>query len=262
MMCKKQPELRNCPAKVAAISNRHAQDDGRVWHGGCKPPPRFRLFSLAALLAIVSTSHMVAQTEPDSWNIRVAALEIADVQDTLWLRTGPEKKPVQVPLNTRIFSQPIHYKGLATLAFYGNEADATAKEPPSPLATTVLKSKSSLVVFSPGPDNKTYQAFTVSDDEFPFGSFRLVNFSRASVRVELAGRTVILKPGAAESITIRNSQNAFPVRILALANGTPPRIVRQSSWSLVPTQRELVLFFPNPENGLVTLRHFIDSKTD
>ncbi len=205
---------------------------------------------------------MVAQTQPESWDIRVAALEIADVEDSLWLRTGPEKKPVHVFLNTRIFSQPIHYKGPATLFFYQNETDATAKEPPSPLASTILKSKSSLVVFSPRPDNKTYQAFTIADDDFPFGSFRLVNFSPALVRAEFSGRLTLLKPGAAETIAIRTGQNAIPVRILSLVDGKEPRVIRQTSWSIVPSQRELVLFFPNPDTNLVRLRHFVDTKAE
>ncbi len=251
-------ELQICPA----VCNHHAQADSKDREDGCKPPPRFRPFILAALLVTVSTLRLVAQTEPESWSIRVAALEIADVQDTLWLRTGPGKKPVQVSLNTRIFSEPIHYKGPATLVFYQNEAGATAKEPPSPLATTVLKDKSSLVVFSPRPDNKTYQVFTISDGDFPFGSFRLVNFSSATVRAEFSGRPTLLKPGAAETVVFRSEQNATPVRILALADGKSPRVVRQTSWSIIPTQRELVLFFPNPDSGLIRLRHFVDTKAE
>lgn len=29
-----------------------------------------------------------------------------------------------------------------------------------------------------------------------------------------------------------------------------------------PTQRELVLLFPNPRNGLIQARHFVDSKVE
>ena len=69
---------------------------------------------------------------------------------------------------------------------------------------------------------------------------------------------------AAETVVFRGGQTATPVRIHALAEGRPPRLIRQSSWSIVPTQRELVLFFPNPNpgTGLVRLRHFVDTKVE
>jgi hypothetical protein len=203
-----------------------------------------------------------AQTEEKSWSIRVAALDIAEDHHTLWLRTGTGKEPVEVPLNTRIFSLPIDFKSPAALAFYRSSIEASAEKPPAPLATTVLKSASSLIVFSPAADQKKYEAFTIADADFPFGSFRLVNFSSATVRAEFSGKPTLLKPGAAETITIRDAQNATPVRILALAEGTAPRLIRQSSWSIIPTQRELVLLFPNPDNGLVRLRHFVDTKAE
>ncbi len=211
---------------------------------------------------LFSLSPLAAQTEGKSWSIRVAALDIAEEHHTLWLRTGTGKQPVEIPLNTRIFSLPIDFKSPATLAFYRSAIEATAEEPPAPLATTVLRNASSLIVFSPAADQKKYEAFTIADADFPFGSFRLVNFSKATVRAEFSGKPTLLKPGAAETITIRDAQIATPVRILALAEGTPARLIRQSSWSIIPTQRELVLFFPNPDSGLVRLRHFVDTKAE
>lgn len=221
------------------------------------PPciPWSKIFLLLSLLPLA------AQTEEKSWSIRVAALDIAEDHHTLWLRTGAGKEPVEIRLNTRIFSQPIDFKSPAALAFYRSAIEASAEEPPAPLATTVLKNSASLIVFSPDADQKKYQSFTIADGDFPFGSFRLVNFSRATVRAEFSGKPTLLKPGAAATINIRNTQNSTPVRILAVAEGLPPRIVRQTSWSIVPTQRELVLFFPN-DSGYVRLRHFVDTKAE
>ena len=205
---------------------------------------------------------LAAQTEVKSWSIRVAALDIAAEYHTLWLRTGPGKKPVEIALNIHTFSQPFDFKSPAALAFYRTEIEASAEEPPAPLATTVLKNASSLIVFSPDADQKKYETFTIAETDFPFGSFRLVNFSKATVRAEFSGKPTRLKPGAAETITIRDAQNAIPVRMHVLAKGIPPRLICQTSWSIVPTQRELVLFFPNPDNGLVRRRHFVDTKEE
>lgn len=181
------------------------------------------------IFLLLSLQPLAAQTETKSWSIRVAALDIAEDHHTLWLRMGTGKEPVEIPLNTRIFSLPIDFKSPAALAFYRSAIEASAEEPPAPLASTVLRNASSLIVFSPGADHTKYETFTIADGDFPFGSFRLVNFSRATVRAEFSGKPTLLKPGAAETITIRDARNATPVRILALAEGTPPRLIRQSS---------------------------------
>ncbi len=210
----------------------------------------------------LSVSPLAAQIEEKSWSIRVAALDIVKDHHTLWLRTAVGKEPIEIPLNTRVFSLPIEHKGVAALEFFATAADASAKEALAPLATTTLKSTASLIIFSPSADLEKYQAFTTSEADFPYGSFRLVNFSQATVQAEIAGKTTLLKPSASESIRVSATENAIPVRILALAEGTPARVVRQTSWSVNATQRELVLFFPNPDNGLVRLRHFVDTKAE
>jgi len=218
-----------------------------------------RIFPIYLFLFITP---LAAQTEEKSWSIRVAALDIAEEHHTLWLRTGARKEPVEIPLNTRILSLPIDFKGPAALAFYRSAIEASAEEPPAPLATTVLKNDASLIVFSPVADHSKYETFAIADGDSPFGSFRLVNFSRTTVRAEFSGKPTLLKPGAAKTITIHDARNATPVRIFALAEGTPPRIIRQTSWSIVSTQRELVLFFPNPDSSLVRLRHFVDTLSE
>lgn len=227
----------------------------------CNPCPHFKIFTFS-LFWMAGIIPLAGQTEAESRSIRVAALDIAGDHDTLWLRTGPEKDPVEIRLNTRVFSQPIQFKGPATLAFFPNRAEAMAAEAPPPLASTTLKHEASLILFSARPDQKTYQTYNIADGDFPFGSFRLVNFSNATVRAEFSGKPILLKPSAAATIPVREDQAAIPIRILALVEGKKPRIVRQTSWSITPTQRELVLFFPNPVNGLVRAHHFVDTKTE
>ena len=215
------------------------------------------LLSLALTAARIS-----AQGTSETWSIRVTALDIAGEHAVLWLSSGPGKPPVQVPLNTRVFSEVIEHKGAAGLTFYASSVDAAAKEPPPPLATAVLQSKSSLVVFAPDAAGKNYRAFTIADQAFPFGSFRLVNLSKAAVRAEFAGKAVSLQPGGAETITYHAAEEAIPVRILTIVKDKTPRLIRQSSWSITPTQRELILIFPNEQNDTVRLRHFVDSREE
>jgi hypothetical protein len=205
---------------------------------------------------------LAAQTEEKSWSIRVAALDIAGEHASLWLSAGPGKEPVEVPLNTRVFSDVIEHKGAAGLAFHASADDASAEEPPPPLATAVLKSRSSLLVLAPDAEGKSYRAFAIDDREFPFGSFRLVNLSKAAIRAEFAGKVVALKPGGAETIAFRAAEQDIPVRIHSMMNDQAPRLIRQSSWSITPTQRELILFLPNDQNDLIRLRHFVDTREE
>lgn len=219
--------------------------------------------SIKILLCLaISAARIPAQDAAETWSIHVAALDIAGENASLWLSAGPGKEPVEVPLNTRVFSDVIELKGAASLAFHASAAEAAAEEPPPPLATAVLKSKSSLLVFAPDAEGKSYRAFAIDDQAFPFGSFRLVNLSKAAIRAEFAGKVVILKPGGADTIAYRAAEEAIPVRILSMEKDQTPRLIRQSSWSITPTQRELILCLPNEQNDLIRLRHFVDTREE
>ncbi len=204
-----------------------------------------------------------AAEEPTTWGIRVAAIDIIPGHDTLWLRTGKGTKPVEVPLNIRTFSQSIRYKGLPNAIFFRDEAEAKLAEPPAPFASATLSDKSSLIVFSPRPDGAGYQTMVISDSGFPFGSFRFVNFSGVMALAEIDGKRIRLKQGAAETVTYHEAKRSLPVRIItATDDGASARLVRQSSWSIDLSQRELIFLTPGAAPGLVTLRHFIDSKNE
>lgn len=41
-----------------------------------------------------------------------------------------------------------------------------------------------------------------------------------------------------------------------------PRLIRQSSRSITPTQRDLILILPNEQNDLLRLRHFMDTREE
>ena len=274
-----QPKMcvgnRECPTNVAAVCNRHAQENAKQWYGGRKPPPRLRaqpfklfrwltcslpihLFSLLSL----SVPFLAAQTATESWDIRVAAVDILPGLDTVWLRTGPSTKPIPVPLNIRTFSQPIHYKGPAKADFFRDETEASLAEPPAALASANLTQKGSLIIFSPRADGTGYQTMVIGDSGFPFGSFRFVNGSGIAAQVEIDGKKLSLKHLATETLTFQETKNSLDVRIMTANSGEPPRLIRQSAWSIDLAQRELIFLMPGSAPGLVALRHFIDTKTE
>jgi hypothetical protein len=216
---------------------------------------------LCLLVPVLLASPAIAQQKAPERTIRVAALRIAGEHHTLWLRIGPGKDPVEVPLNTHSFSQPITYKGPARAVFYDSADSASAKEPPAPLAVATLSANTTLLVYSPTSEGNTYNVYPIPEEDFPFGSFRLINFSTVPIRATLGRKSATLKSGEAETFAYREPQDAIPIRFLAAVPDKEPRVIRQSTWSIIPSQRELVLFFPNPVNGLVTTRHFVDSQS-
>jgi hypothetical protein len=228
-------------------------------------PLKFRLgpalpVRALALAWILSPIH--AAEEPSTWEIRVAAVDILPGHDTLWLRSGHGITPVKVPLNIRTFSQPIRYKGPAKANFFRDENEALLEKPPAALAAAVLGEKASLIVFHPNADGSGYQSLVIADSAFPFGSFRFVNGSGITAQAEVDGKKLLLKHGATETLAFHQTNNSLPVRIMTATDGGPPRLIRQSTWSIDLSQRELIFLMPGAAPGLVTLRHFIDSKTE
>jgi hypothetical protein len=204
-----------------------------------------------------------APEDVKSYRVRCAATGIVDEHHTLWLRTGAGIKPVKLQLNTRVFSEPIRYKGLPLARFYTDKATAMAEKPGKPIAEVKLTGRSVMMIFQPRKDASGYEVNTTAEKNFPFGSFRVVNFSEDKVRVDMAKKKSVILPNKSATYRFPQGNKAVPVSIIMRSAKTgKPRYTRRSNWSIAPTQRELILLFPNPQNGLVRAKHFIDSKIE
>lgn len=219
-----------------------------------------RLFPVWVMCALSGLAHAAPDEHP-AYQIRAAALDIIAESNILWLRTGAGKDPVKIELNTRVFCEPVKYRGPQHARFYQSEEDAKAEKPGKPIASLKLPADKSLILFQPNKDATRYITHAVAEARFPFGSFRVVNFSKDKVRVDMGKKKSVILAGKAKTFAFKNGNNAVPVSIIARSTITgKPRYTRRSSWSIAPTQRELVLLFPNPRNGLIQARHFVDSK--
>lgn len=224
---------------------------------------KFLLLLFASTLACVAA--IAAPDEPKTYEIRVAAVDIVGDHNILWMRTGTGKEAVRVDLNTRVFSASFKYKGPAEARFYTSEVEAMAEEPPEPIAKVKLLARSSLILFLPevGADSKSYQTYSVEESRFPYGSFRFINFSKSKVRVEMDGKKTEILSRKSANFTFPAGNNSVAVSIIAMSAKTgKPRYTRSSIWSIAANQRELILLFPNPRNGLVQAKHFVDSKLE
>jgi len=220
----------------------------------------YRWIILASFSLGLVVNVLAASDSPSSRRIkiRVAATEIAGGHHTLWLRTGPGRDPIKIELNTSSFSKPIEAVIPTVCAFHSSATNAAAEKEPEPIASAVLKSKSVLLLFAPAKKRGEYEVTVIQEGEFPFGSFLIANFSGTPVRAEIGRKAVTLKHGAKQSFAYRKPQRELPVRLLVVRKGGKPRIVRQSSWSITPDRRELVILFKRPSNGLVRFLHFVD----
>jgi hypothetical protein len=219
-----------------------------------------RLRQLAISVAgIASAAAAVEMPGSIKAELRVAATDIAGDHHTLWLRTGPDRDPLEVPLNVRTFSAPIVYEGLPQAEFFSTAAAARETTPSEkPLLTTILATGSTLLVFVPG--EASYRILPVPGADFPYGSFRFANLTRALVRAEVGKEAANLEPGQSQSFRYAQDQRSLGVRLYSKTGDNGVRLLRQTNWSLSLSQRELVLFFVNPSSGLVQTRHFVDSQ--
>ena len=100
------------------------------------------------ILLFLSMLPLAARTETPIYKIRVAAVQVVEQHQTMWLRVGPGKKPVKISLNTRVFSNEIKYRGGSVARFYASAKAASAREATTPIAKARLTSKSNLLIFS------------------------------------------------------------------------------------------------------------------
>jgi hypothetical protein len=214
------------------------------------------------LLAAIALSCLPAAAAPQpaiKAELRFAASGILADHHTLWLRTGPDREPIEVRLNVRTFSEAVRYEGPPAARFYATEAAARATEPAEePLAAIAVAEGSTLLVLIPATTN--YRALPIRGGDFPFQSYRFANLSEALVRVELGQEAANLKPGVSKTFRAPADQAAVGVRLYSKTADNEARLLRQTNWSLPQGQRELILFFIDPANGLVQTRHFIDSR--
>lgn len=219
-----------------------------------------RLAPLLAGLLGPATAGAAAETPGTiKVELRVAATGIAGDHHTLWLRTGPDRDPLEVRLNVRTFSEPLVYEGLPQVRFFASEAAARAAEPlEKPLLSTTLRMGSTLLVFVPAEGN--YRILSVAGADFPYGSFRFANLTRSMVRAEVGQDAANLAPGESKSFRFTQDQPVLGVRLFSKTDEKGVRLLRQTNWSINLAQREFVLFFVNPDSGLVQTRHFVDSQ--
>jgi hypothetical protein len=214
-----------------------------------------------AILLAGGGSFLAAAEAPPTvrTELRVAATDIVGEHHTLWLRTGVGSDPVKLQLNVRTFTETLQHEGPEKSGVYATEADARAEEPAQPpLLTLSLAGGSKMFVFL--PDGPSYRALTIPEGDFPYGSIRLANLAKALIHADLGKQSVNLAPGASKTFSYQEDQPSLAVSLFSKTDENGARIVRRTNWSVTLGQRELVVFYIDPNSKLVRTHHLVDTR--
>ncbi len=224
---------------------------------------RFKPWLVLACLILPATKLTAqAPTIEIKAELRVAAAEIVAEHHTLWLRTGPSSKAVKIPLNTRSFSEMISYKGPVQAQFFATQEAAESDQPvESPLALTALSAGESLLLFLPDVNGFSYRLLSTRGTDFPFGSFKFMNFSKAQIAIQAGeqSKPVTINPNEDHVFSFKQEE-FFSIKVAAKFPDEAPHLIRQTKFSIGPDWREMVLLYNRPGEERVRMLHFVDTR--
>jgi len=215
---------------------------------------------LSGLLLLLPLTGQAAPEETVAVTFRVAAVAISGELDTLWLATRPGEPAVECRLNIRSFSEAIEAKVAGgRLLFHPSREAAEASPPRPPLVTIPLAGKAAgLVLFFPDKDG--YQAMRIPDGEVDFGSFVLINTTRANLSWQAAAaKPVVVKPGQRSVIPAPDGK-PLPVKLAAELPTGGSKLIRSTTWQIDPAQREFVIVHGGPERP--KFHHLVDYRKE
>ena len=215
---------------------------------------------LTCLLLALSPTGLAAPEETVAVILRVAAVAISGEMDTLWLVAPPGESAAECRLNTRSFSEAIQAKVAGDrLLFHATREAAEASPSRPPLVSIPLAgAPAGLLLFFPEKDG--YQAMRIPEGEAGFGSFVLVNTTRAKLSWQAAGaKPVAVMPGQRSVIPAPDGK-PLPVKLAAELAAGGSKLIRSTTWQIDPGQREFVIVHGEPERP--RFHHLVDFRKE
>jgi hypothetical protein len=159
------------------------------------------------------------------------------------------------------YSAPYPYLPGKPLQFFKKTADA--KEPYAPVMDVVIpdSNKDPLVMLILGRDKISKVVYDLDPGKFPFGSYKVVNFTNEDLAAEVAGKRFKLKPRGSELVN-PSSKEEKAIQFKVAANLTEkPKVVYSSMMMNLPKKRMLMFFFPVTDEagrGTIKCRSLVD----
>lgn len=188
---------------------------------------------------------------------------------SIWVPGGEEREMVEQKLFTAVHSLPFPMRTTEGKAVFYLPAD-DPESPYRPLPPVTLPdSREILFLFLPSNDKDSpYHIVSLADDEqrFPYGSVRIMNLSKESVRIHLGehsgDKAVLLTPGKSElveSIRRVDDFNRFPVLAEYRTDAGMAKF-HNTAWRSIADKRDLAIVFNDPKSGRPRIRHYEDAK--
>lgn len=142
-------------------------------------------------------------------------------RETYYITNGKEHLPVSAPVMA--FTAPINYTGEPPLVLNrkieGKDSEGkpvTTYEPAITVEIQKAGSKNVGVILISNPQNGSVfqQLLNLSEEEIPYGSFYLVNFSKAKIAASLNGAVIKAGPGQKAKSTSFNEQTSIELSVV------------------------------------------------
>ena len=159
--------------------------------------------------------------------------------------------PIEIRLENQAFSMPVKYEG-------PNQVGVFVEGEKKPFTNIKFpQGKQSLLLFIATANAKRpYDVVAVSDKDFAYGKYKLMNLTSTKIGVKLGKMKLSLNGRETKDILPSVAQMGgprFPVQFFSNEKGESRRF-SATQWSVLKDLRTLVFFFKDPKSGRYTYR--------
>ncbi|MCC5845252.1 MAG: hypothetical protein JJU05_13470 [Verrucomicrobia bacterium] len=216
-----------------------------------KSPHHQRLFGTLIFIPAVFLTATVAASE---FTVRLLSWTTSVHEHNLFLKHGDEFIELDIRSNRRSEPYPLGEDRIAS--FFMRGVNVEGEQVMVPIARTEIRKgmkEPLLILFASGnqAQNHEYTAVAVEDtpEFFPFGSYRVFNFTPVRIVMEMEGEIYPMEPRNIQVLKPKeNNRVNLPIRVHAVVNGEP-QVIRETFWRHQPTQRMMVFIMASPVPG-------------
>ena len=164
-----------------------------------------------------------------------------------------KKKMVKVDIFDMSYSKKYPYTSGQPLRFYKKNQEATGKENPYTLAMSVnipASCKKPLVMLVLGEEGVRHMVYDLDAKKFPYGTYKVVNFTSVNLLTIMGGDSFSLKPKCNHFVKLksRKKNKAVQCRVAVKSNGEV-KLVYSSMMMNRSDKRMLLFFYPSKDEG-------------
>jgi hypothetical protein len=180
-------------------------------------------------------------------------------RETYYITNGKEHLPVSAPVMS--FTAPINYTGepplVLTQKIEGKDSEGKPAITYEPAFSVELEKAGSknvgVILFSDPKNGAVFQQFlNLSADAIPYGSFYLVNFSKAKIAASLNGSVIKAGPGQKANSTRFNEQTSIELSVVGQKSDGEAVSITNSQIALDAETRILYFVGEKTLNGVTS----------